>query len=78
MASFLVERFWPGLTRDAAESATGALRASGVTVVETIVASPDEVCLWYVEAANAEAVATAFGAAAVPFDRLTAATRIAG
>ena len=78
MASFLVERFWPGLTRDAAESATGALRASGVTVVETIVASPDEVCMWYVEAAGAETVATAFAAAAVPFDRLTAAPRIAG
>jgi hypothetical protein len=77
MASFLVERFWPGVTADAAEAATEALLASGATVMETIVASPDEVCLWFVEAVNAEAVARAFAAAAVPVDRLTAATRIA-
>jgi hypothetical protein len=77
MASFLVERFWPGMTRHAAKVATEALLASGLAVLETIVASPDEVCLWYVEAVNAETVATAFAAAAVPVDRLTVATRIA-
>ncbi len=78
MASFLVERFWPGVTFDLAGAATEALMACGAAVVETIVASPDEVCLWYVEAGSAESVATAFAAAAVPFDRLTAATRIGG
>ncbi len=78
MASFLVERFWPGVTFDAAEAATKALLACGAAVIETIVAPPDEVCLWYVEAATAETVTTAFGAAAIPFDRLTPATRIPG
>ncbi len=52
MATFLVERFWPGLTSAAAEVATAALVRAGAVVVETIVASSDEVCLWYVEAAS--------------------------
>ena len=76
MASFLVERFWPGVTRADVEVATAALRAGGVEVIETILAAPDEVCLWYVEAASAGAVTEAFEAAAVTLDRLTIATRL--
>jgi len=49
MATFLVERFWPGLTSAAAEDATAALVRAGAVVVETIVASSDAVCLWYVD-----------------------------
>jgi hypothetical protein len=78
MARFLVERYWPGVTPDGVEVATGELRARGLDIVETILAAPDEVCLWYVEAASAAVVTAGFGAANVPVDRLTAATRIAG
>lgn len=66
MATFLVERFWPGLTAAGAELATAALVGAGAAVVETIVASSDEVCLWYVEAVSTAEVMAAFAAAAVP------------
>lgn len=76
MATFLAERFWPGVTPAAVTAATAELRACGLLVVETLLASPDEVCIWYVEAASAETVTTAFAAAAVPLDRLSPASRI--
>ena len=75
MASFLVERFWPGMTSAAAEAATALLVAGGVDVIETIVAAPDEVCLWYVEAASASTLAETFLAANVAFDRVSEAHR---
>jgi hypothetical protein len=75
MASFLVERFWPGMTGASAEAATAMLVAGGVDVIETIVAPPDEVCLWYIEAPSAGDVAKTFLAANVPFDRVSAADR---
>jgi hypothetical protein len=77
MAGFLVERYWPGVTRDTADAATAALRAGGLVVLEMIVAAADEVCLWYVQAPSAAHVTAGFGAASIPFDRLTAATRVA-
>lgn len=76
MATFLAERYWPGVTAAAATVTTATLRASGVEVVETIVVSQDEVCLWYLVAASAEKVTLAFAAAAVPVDRIGPATRI--
>jgi hypothetical protein len=76
MATFLVERFWPGLTSAAAEAATATLVRAGAVVVETIVASADEVCLWYVEAASPSEAKAAFAAAAVPVDRIAPATRL--
>ena len=76
MATFLVERFWPSLTAGAAETATATLLASGVNVVETIIAAKDEVCLWYVEADSEAHVAATFRQAVVPFDRVSAATRL--
>jgi hypothetical protein len=76
MATFLVERFWPGLTSAAAEDATAALVRAGAVVVETIVASSDEVCLWYVDAPSTSDVTAAFAAAAVPVDRVGPATRL--
>jgi hypothetical protein len=78
MATFLVERFWPGLTSAAAEGATAALVRAGAVVVETIVASSDEVCLWYVEAASTYEVTAVFAAAAVSVDRIGPATRLRG
>jgi hypothetical protein len=76
MATFLVERFWPGLTSAAAEVATAALVRAGAVVVETILASSDEVCLWYVEADSISEVTAVFAAAAVPVDRIAPATRL--
>jgi hypothetical protein len=78
MATFLVERFWPGLTEAAAETATAALARAGAVVVETIVADTDEVCLWYVEAPTTAQVVDAFQVAAVPIDRIGPATRLRG
>ena len=62
MATFLVERFWPGLDAAAAEVATTALIGAGAVVVETILASADEVCLWYVEAESSSDVTAVFAA----------------
>ncbi|HEY7523093.1 MAG TPA: hypothetical protein VH720_05470 [Candidatus Limnocylindrales bacterium] len=76
MATFLVERFWPGLTAAGAETATTALARAGAVIVETIVADTDEVCLWYVEAAATSDVVAAFRDAAVPIDRIGPATRL--
>lgn len=79
MATFLAERYWPGLKPEAARAATALLDSAaagiGVIIVETIVAGEDEVCLWYVEAASDTAVASAFAAAGLPVDRIAPASR---
>ena len=72
MATFLVERYWPGVTPAAAEAATAALPG----VVATIVTAADEVCFWYVEADSAAAAEAAFAAAAIPIDRISTATAL--
>lgn len=76
MATFLVERYWPGLDPAAAQLDTDRLAVAGVRVVETIVASVDEVCYWYVEAPSIGAVRTAFRAAGVHLDRVAAAAAL--
>ena len=72
MATFLVERYWPGVTPAAAEAATAALPG----VVATIVTAADEVCFWYVEADSVAAAKGAFAAAAIPIDRISTATAL--
>ena len=76
MATFLVERYWPGVTAVAAEAVTASLAGRGVRVLETIVTGPDEVCFWYVEAVSADEVAGSFRAANVPLDRISPATAV--
>ena len=76
VATFLVERYWPGVTAVAAEAVTAALTGSGVRVLETIVTGPDEVCFWYVEAVSADEVADSFRTAKVPLDRVSPATAV--
>jgi len=44
--------------------------------VETILASVDEVCYWYVEAASVGDVEVGFRAAGVPVDRVAAAAAL--
>ena len=72
VATFLVERYWPGVTPAAAEAVTAALPG----VVATIVTAADEVCFWYVEADSAAAAEAAFAAAAIPIDRISTATAL--
>lgn len=76
MATYLVERYWPGLDPAAVQPATDRLRAAGVHVVETIVASVDEVCYWYVEAPSTDEVERGFLAAGVALDRVAAAAAL--
>jgi hypothetical protein len=76
VATFLVERYWPGVTAVAAEAVTASLAGGAIRVVETIVTGPDEVCFWYVEAGSLDEVVDAFRAAAVPIDRISPATTV--
>jgi hypothetical protein len=76
VATFLVERYWPGVTAVAAEAATAALGGTGMEVVETIVTASDEVCFWYVEAASENEIKGAFDSVGVPIDRISPATAL--
>jgi hypothetical protein len=76
MATFLVERYWPGLIQADAAAATARLTASGLHVAETIVAATDEVCFWTVEAASPGDVRVAFATAGIPVDRISAASTL--
>ena len=77
MATFLVERYWPGVTAVAAQAVTASLVGPDMLVVETIVAGSDEVCFWYVEAASEHEITGAFDSAGVPIDRISPATALA-
>ena len=77
VATFLAERYWPGVTPASAADATARLQASGADVVETVVAEADEVCYWYIEAESAAAVGGLFEAAAVTVDRIGTVQRVA-
>jgi uncharacterized protein YodC (DUF2158 family) len=74
VATFLVERYWPGVTAVAAQAVTASLGGPDMLVVETIVTGPDEVCFWYVEAASESEVHAAFRLAGIPIDRIGRAT----
>ena len=76
MATFLVERYWPGVTAVAAQAVTALLGGANVFVVETIVTGPDEVCFWYVEASSAIEITSAFESVGVPIDRISPATAL--
>ena len=78
MATFLVERYWPGVTAAAAQAVTASLGHDDdlIVVVETIVAASDEVCFWYVEAATQDEITSAFEAAGIPIDRIGPATAL--
>ena len=77
MATYLVERYWPGVTPAHAQAETARLTAllSGgeTSIVETFVTAADEVCFWHVEADTAAQIEAAFAAADIPIDRISAA-----
>ena len=76
MATFLVERYWPGVTAVAAQAVTALLGGANMVVVETIVTGADEVCFWYVEAASENEITGAFESVGVPIDRISPATAL--
>jgi hypothetical protein len=78
VATFLAERYWPGLTPAAVGLETARLRETGARVLETIVADGDEVCFWYIEAGSPADVRAAFAAAGVMVDRIAPARRVVG
>jgi hypothetical protein len=77
VATFLAERYWPGVTPAAAGLETARLRDAGATILETIVADRDEVCFWYVEAASPTEATATFALANVAIDRIGPARRVA-
>lgn len=76
VATYLVERYWPGIDPASAQAETDRLVAMGVRVAETIIASADEVCYWYVAAASVTEVERAFALARVRFDRVAPAATL--
>ena len=76
MATFLAERYWPGVTPTAAGRETARLRDAGARILDTIVADGDEVCFWYIEAGSAAEVSAVFSTAAVAVDRIGPARRV--
>ena len=78
MATFLVERYWPGVTPAAARDVNTALGRVGARIVDAFVAETDEVCFWYVDAGSRAEVAAAFASADVTFDRISVATSLRG
>lgn len=85
VATFLVERYWPGVTVTAFTTVTGIvdenverLRAEGAsirTIASTLVPA-DEAAYWVVEAASADLVRLAFGRAGVPVERIVEAVDV--
>jgi len=78
VATFLAERYWPGVTPAAVALETARLREAGAHVLDATVAAGDEVCFWYIEAVSPADVRAAFVAAGVTVDRIGPAQRVAG
>ena len=85
MATFLVERYWPGVTVELfidavrrVDEAVARLRRDGTpirTVASTLVPD-DEAAYWIVDAASAEQVELAYRQAGIPVERIVAALEV--
>jgi hypothetical protein len=73
MATFLVERYGPGIHPAAARSLDRALAERGVRVIQAIETQTDDVSFWYVEAGSSADVVLAFESAALTIDRIAPA-----
>jgi hypothetical protein len=73
---FLVECFWPGVTRELVEAANArahaaaALQNASLRFLGSLLVPGDEVVLFQFAAASSEEVVRASRAAALPFDRV--------
>lgn len=85
VATFLVERYWPGVTVEAFAEATRRvdksverLRADGAsirTVASTLVVA-DEVAYWVIDATSLDLVTLAFEQAGIPVERVVEAVDV--
>jgi len=77
--TFLVERYWPGMMVEGVRARdrllADAMDQACAIVVETILSTDDEICLWLVEGPDAIEVERAFLAAGIPVDRVAPAIR---
>lgn len=74
-ARFLVECFWPGVTRELVEAANAraraaALQGDSLRFLGSLLVLGDEVVLFEFSAASSEEVVRASRQAALPFDRI--------
>lgn len=82
MATFLVERYWPGVTVEAfadavcrLEASLAGLRRQGMTIrtVGSTLVPDDEAAYWVVDAPSGDVVALAWARAGVPAERIVGA-----
>ena len=73
MATFLVERYGPGVSPAAARSLESVIAGIGARIIQAIETEADQVSFWYVEAGSSAEVVDAFRSADVPIDRIAPA-----
>ena len=87
IGTFLVERYWPGVSRAAFTEAAGrigacvdALRQEGVAIRtrSSTLVPEDEAAYWVFEAPSKEVVQAVSACAGVPFERIVVAVEAAG
>lgn len=85
VATFLVERYWPGVTVEAFTAAAGRideegmrLRAEGATfrTVSSTLVLADEAAYWVIGATSRDTVELAFARAGVPVERIVEAVEV--
>ena len=87
VGTFLVERYWPGVTVELftnavqrLEGSVANLRREGVSI-ETVTATlvpTDEAAYWVIDGPSAETVEMAFARSGMPVERIVAAVEVRG
>jgi Protein of unknown function (DUF4242) len=82
-ATYLVECYWPGLTREIVEAVDARARAQAAEQVPpairylgSVLVPGDEVVFFEFEASSPEEVARASADAGIPFDRVVESVRV--
>jgi hypothetical protein len=76
-STYLVECYWPGVERDAAEEALGRAVAGGeLRCVDSILIPEDEIVLCVFEGSSADAVRDAARRSGLPSERVTPSIRL--
>jgi hypothetical protein len=85
MNQYLVEHYWPGITRERLQDATRRLRSAAAAIardgkdiryLRSTLVPGDEVALVVFAASSAELVAEAYARAGVSYDRIVAALEL--